>query len=57
MHNGLSVYQKKCCKTTFLAYPTVHNIQSSSSGQNNIITSEIPTSILLLELNLQIKYQ
>jgi len=22
MHNGLSVYQNKYCKTTFLAYPT-----------------------------------
>jgi len=38
-------------KTTFLAlhaYPALHNIQSSSSGQNTIITWEIATNPLLL---------
>jgi len=29
--------------------PTLHNIQSSSSGQNNIITSDIATSQLSLQ--------
>ena len=49
MQNGLNVYQKKHCKTTFLspAAPILHNIQSSSSRQNNIITSDIATNPLL----------
>ena len=49
MHNGLSIYQTKYCKTTFLglARPILHNIQSSSSGQNDIIMSEIATNPLL----------
>jgi len=43
MHNGLSIYQNNVpwdhvsCFTT----PCLRNIQSSSSEQNNIITSEV----------------
>jgi len=52
MHNGLSIYQTKYCKTTFLALPwllILHTIQSSSSGQNSIITPEVATNPLLLQ--------
>jgi len=52
MHSGLSVYQNKYSIVRPHFSPTtpiLHNIQSSSSGQNNIITSEIATSPLLLQ--------
>jgi len=48
-HNGLSIYQTKnhvTCLTTPLQEFPAYNIQSSSSGQNNIVTSEIATSLL-----------
>jgi len=47
MHNGLSIYQTKYCKTTFLALsclPILHVNQSSSSGKNSIITPEVATN-------------
>jgi len=34
MHNGLSIYQRKYCKNTFLSLLRVVNIQSSSSEQH-----------------------
>jgi len=53
MHNRLSIYQSQYCKTTFLspATPILRNIQSSSSAQNNITTSEMATNPLLLLRN------
>jgi len=53
MNNGLSIYQNKKCEITFLALPCIsyiRNIKSSSSGQNNIITSEFATNPLLLQI-------
>jgi len=50
LDNGLSIYQNKYRKTTFPAYHTIlHNIQSSSSGQNNIM-SEIAIDPLLSQI-------
>jgi len=50
MHNALSIYQTQYCKTTFLALPCLsYTIQSSSSGQNSIITPEVATNPLLLQ--------
>jgi len=51
MHNGLSICQTKKCKTTFLALPCLvyFNIQLSSSGLNNNITTEVATNSLLFQ--------
>ena len=51
--NGLGISQNKYCKSTFLSPTTsiLDNIQSSSNGQYNIITSEITTNPLLLLQN------
>jgi len=61
MHIGLSIYQNKYFKTTFLSptSPVLDHIQSSSSGQNNIITLEIATNRLFItkELQLHLKKQ
>jgi len=59
VHNGLSIYQNKCFKTTFLspAPPVLDHIQSSSSGQNNIITLEIATNRLFITKELQLHLQ
>jgi len=55
MRNGLSIYQTKYCKTTFLTMPILYSIQLSSSGQNNIITPEVATNPLLLQYRLATK--
>jgi len=59
MHNGLSIYQNKYFKTTFLSPtpPILDNIQSSSSGQKNIITLEIATNPLFITTELQLHLQ
>jgi len=52
MHKGLSIYQNKwpTVRPHFLpTTPILRHIQSSSSGQNNIITSEVATNLLLLQ--------
>jgi len=42
----LSIYQTKYCETTFLAFPAyrLHNIQSTSSGQNKIIMPDVTSN-------------
>jgi len=52
MHNGVdSAFTKTSTVRPHFspATPILHNIQSSCSGQNNIITSEIATNPLLLQ--------
>jgi len=50
---NVSVKKETDCKTTFLALTVttliLHNIQSSSSGQNNNITSEVAANPLLIQ--------
>jgi len=51
LDNGLNIYQTKdTVRPHFLpTMPILHNILSSSSGQNNIIMSEIAINPLLLQ--------
>jgi len=49
MHNGLSIYQILYDHVSCLTMPILHTIQSSSSGQNSIITPEVATYPLLLQ--------
>jgi len=51
MHSGLGIYQiKYTARPHFLPYHAfLHNIQLSSSGQKNIIMSEIATNPLFLQ--------
>jgi len=50
MHNGLSIYQTKYCKTTFLTLPRLsYIIFNHPVVGNTIIASEIATNWLLLQ--------
>jgi len=51
MHNGLSFYQTKYCKSTFLALPCLSYIlfYRPVVGKKNIITPEVATTPLLLQ--------
>jgi len=51
MHHGLSISKPSTTRPHFSpTTPILHKIQSSSTGQNNIITSEIATNPLLLQI-------
>ena len=58
MHNGLSIYQTKYCKTTFFAFPRLasFNIQSSSGGQNkNYYVRSHNKSFIMSELQINLQ--